>query len=415
MSWRDSPTASTDATLTPDVVSDLAPRVDLGRASSAFGALLTTTHLLTAYFWWNGLPRLASQAATCWPQFPDCERYRPLWQSHVRTGLVVYGVAALATTLLFVSRRYPRAALGALVVLTVAKLAVIAQDFNLMGNYHDMALMATIAYVMAPRRLDVAQAAVVAFYVGAGALKIHPEWLSGAAMIRPSVFTHTFFERYALAYVVILELVLVFGLLSRSALIRWLTFAQLALFHAFSWHVVGFFYPCVMTCLLGLFPLAWRDGLQLDLASLVRLRASRPVYAFIGVFTLCQLTPALYAGDAALTGEGRFLSLDMFDAFAKCEHFAFATSPERHVIVEESLVSVGAVRTHCDPIVFWNHFRRVCASLPEDAHLDDVLYSRRSTARHMDRVYALTDVCKEVPVLTAILPTPWLEGSAQPP
>jgi hypothetical protein len=379
-------------------------------ASWYFGACLAVTHLLTAYFWRESLPRIAVKDAICWPQFPDCERYRPLLQTVAGRGLVTYGIVALLVTALFVLRRYRGVALGGLALLTLVKLAVIAQDFRLMGNYHDMPLMATIAYFMAPRRLDVVQLALVAFYVGAGALKVNPEWLSGAAMIQPSILAGTPLERVSLAYVVILELVLVFGLLADRAWLRWLTLAQLAAFHAFSWHIVGFFYPCVMACLLALFPLVWRSGQGLRFGDLFAGQATRRVYAFAAAFALCQLTPALYAGDSALTGEGRFLSLDMFDAFSRCEHVAFVTAPERGIVVEESLSERGAVRTHCDPIVFWNHMRRVCRGIVADARFDTALYSRRSTADHMQVVFALADVCRDPPAMAAILPTPWIEA-----
>ncbi|HSI04984.1 MAG: hypothetical protein ACAI38_05065 [Myxococcota bacterium] len=379
-------------------------------ASAWFGAALTATHLLTVYFWREMLPRIAKRdGAICWPQLPDCEAYRPLLRAFADTGLAIYAMCAALVVALFLTRRFRRVALGGLALLTVVKLGVIAQDFRFMGNFHDMPLMATIAYLMAPRRLDVAQTALVAFYVGAGVLKINVEWLSGAAMIRPSVLAGTLLERFALAYVVVLELVLVFGLLSRHRWVRWATLAQLAMFHAFSWHIVGYFYPLVMACLLSVFPLAWRAGASLDFGDFFSGRATRRAYAFAAVFAFCQLTPAFYPGDSALTGEGRFLSLDMFDAFSRCEHIAFVTAPERGIIVEEALPTSGSVRVHCDPIMFWNHMRRACDGLVADARLDAALFSRRTTAPEMLSIFELSDVCKSVPVLDAVRPSPWIE------
>ncbi len=387
------------------------PRSSLRDCASAYvGAALAATHLLTAYFWWNMVPRIARRdGAVCWPQLPDCERYRPLLRSFAEGGLTIYAVGSALVLALFMSRRLRATALLGLAVLTMVKLAVIAQDFRLMGNYHDMPLMATIAYFMAPRRLDVVQAALVAFYVGAGALKLNIEWLSGAALIQPSILDGTVLERFALAYVVVLELVLVFGLLSRHGWVRWATLAQLAAFHGFSWHIVGFFYPCVMACLLAVFPIVWWTYRGLDFGVFFGGRASRLVYAFVGVFGLCQLTPALYPGDSALTGEGRFLSLDMFDAFSRCEHVAFITAPERGIVVEEALPTSGSVRVHCDPIMFWNHMRRTCNGLVADARFDAALFSRRTTAPTMVPIFDLTDVCKDVPRLDAVWPTRWIE------
>ncbi len=379
-------------------------------ASAWFGAALASTHLLTVVYWHASLPRIAKRdGAVCWPQLPNCEAYRPLLRSFAETGFTIYAVAAALVVALFLSRRWRPLALGGLAVLTLVKLAVIAQDFRFMGNFHDMPLMATIAYFMAPRRLDVAQTALVAFYVGAGALKVNVEWLSGAAMIRPSVLAGTVLERFALGYVVLLELVLVFGLLSRNKWVRWATLAQLALFHAFSWHIVGFFYPCVMACLLSVFPLVWRAGGELDFGVFFGGRATRRAYAFAAAFAFCQVTPAFYPGDSALTGEGRFLSLDMFDAFSRCEHIAFVTAPERGIVVEEALPTSGSVRVHCDPIMFWNHMRRTCNGLVADARLDSALFSRRTTASEMLPIFDIVDVCKSLPRLDPLWPTSWIE------
>ena len=379
-------------------------------ASGWFGAALAATHLLTVAYWHEMLPRIARRdGAMCWPQFPDCEAYRPLLRSFADVGLTAYAASAVLVIALFIARRWRPLALAGLGALTIVKLAVIAQDFRFMGNFHDMPFMATIAYFMAPRRLDVVQIALVAFYVGAGALKVNVEWLSGAAMIRPSIIAGTLFERFALAYVVVLELVLVFGLLSRRGWVRWATLAQLAVFHAFSWHIVGFFYPCVMACLLAIFPMVWRAGAGLAFVDFFGGRASRRAYGFAAGFAFCQLTPAFYPGDSALTGEGRFLSLDMFDAFSRCEHVAFVTAPERGIIVEETMPTSGSVRVHCDPIMFWNHMRRTCKGLVADARFDSALYSRRSTASEMLTIFELTDVCKSVPQLDAVRPTPWIE------
>src|SRR5262245_34888964 len=106
-----------------------------------------------------------------------------------------------------------------------------------MGNYHYMPFVIAAVYLVWPSPERVLAYVLVAFYVSAGVLKVNPEWLSGAAMIDKTWLTGHMLE-YGCAYVVVLELVLVFGLLSRRPWLRHVTLAQLVLFHAYSWHVV---------------------------------------------------------------------------------------------------------------------------------------------------------------------------------
>src|SRR5262249_20474327 len=169
------------------------------------------------------------------------------------------------------------------------------------GNYHYMPFIITALYLVWPRPDRTIGFMLVAFYVSAGALKLDKEWLSGAALIAPTWLSGKLLE-LACAYVVILELVLVFGLLSRDRRIRWLIFAQLAAFHAYSWHVVGFFYPCVMGLLLAWYPLRWREAPDEDplFERLTTGRAGWPAYAILACYALAQVAPKLFPGDSAI-------------------------------------------------------------------------------------------------------------------
>src|SRR5205085_60897 len=147
------------------------------------------------------------------------------------------------------------------------------------------------------------------FYLWAALLKFSPEWLSGVwtygktPLGMPDALVPA-----ASVYVLVLELVLVWGLLSRRAWLFWLTFAQFVLFHIASWNVVGFFYPLLMFGILALFPLLrWlpRDAATgseaspcppLGIRSLLSGAEPRAVLATLAVFSVLQLLPLLLPG-----------------------------------------------------------------------------------------------------------------------
>ena len=224
-----------------------------------YGVALVATHLLTAY--WLFHHDLASmvafgQDAYCWPLVPDCDALRVLSAGQLRVAFGVYAALALASALAFLRPGTTVYGYAGLVVLTLFKLAVIALDFRLRRNQHYMAFAASAAFLFVPNRRATLQLLLVLFYFWAGTLKLNWEWLSGAALYRPLWLFTGRGVIVACAYVIVLELVIVWGLLARDRRIFWSSLAQVAVFHAFSWAVVGFFYPLLMAGLLAIYPLA---------------------------------------------------------------------------------------------------------------------------------------------------------------
>jgi len=402
-------------------------RVDHVRGSTAlrwYGACLAAIHLLTFVYWDLGgfaARILGDRSPVCWPFFEDCSSAHVLSKHGVETALWLYGIGASATILAFTRRRYVGVALVLLTAVNLAKGALFILDYRFMGNYHYMPFIITALYLMWPRPEQTIGFVLVAFYVSAGALKLDKEWLSGAALIAPTWLSGKLLE-LACAYVVILELVLVFGLLSRHRWVRWVTVGQLAIFHAYSWHVVGFFYPCVMGLLLAWYPLRWlevpeEDGLGGRLANG---RAGAATYAILALYAAAQLAPTLFSGDSAITGEGRIFALNMMDAKVECDHFQLVrTTVGDHVVIEETTerrTDVG-VRIKCDPIRFWNIARTACrehAALGDDARIDAYLDARRTTDPAYRSVFAVEDICNAAPHFDIWRHNSWLEPRSPP-
>jgi outer membrane protein assembly factor BamB len=405
--------------------------IENSKSLRAYGIALTLTHALTIFFWRDTLPAyLADRAgAICWPYFEACHAVRTQAPWPGVALLCIYAALTAGVVLLFGqslrlqgesrANATRHATLG-LFALTAFKFALFSIDYRLMGNYHYMAFFACAAFVLVPARRVFLPVLLCLFYVSAGLLKFNAEWLSGAALLRPSVLSGPLLH-VALALVIPLELVLVWALTlnpktdahSRA----WFLRAAVALvgFHAFSWHIVGYFYPCMMALLLSIFVLPWAFD-ELDEPSVFRRfftgKAHRVHYACAAAFMLLQLPEHLGKGDSTLTGEGRLFGLNMLDATSVCDATAFARYAQRteeHVFDNSSL----GTRIHCDPIVFYNQARALCDRAKDDSsfrELDFYVNARRKTDKSFRAVIAAQEFCQRVTDYRVLGPNEWISA-----
>ena len=389
------------------------------RVLRAYGAALVLTHLLTAVFWWHeDVASMIHRAAEpiCWALVPGCGSLRVFSEMQIALMIAGYGLAAVLIAPLFARRRLTLHGYIGLVALTLFKLFVLALDFRLRRNQHYMALGVTGVFLLVPGRREALRVLLVLFYFWAGTLKLNWEWLSGAGLYRPLWLIHgREMIIAACAYVIVMELVVSWGLLSARRWIFWTTFAQLALFHVMSWPVVGFFYPVLMFILLTLVPLdrlypsdSSRPGL---LEPLWRGTARAGTYAVLIGFSLLQLFPYTFPGDRAITGEGRIYGLHMFDARIACS--ATATVREQSGAVRTVSLKPGLPpRMDCDPLVAYHRARNLCQGrgvLPLDvADLRLRVASRRTTESELRQVVDVANFCTEMPPYHALRHNDWI-------
>ena len=368
-----------------------------------YGTAMAFLHVVTYLYWVD--QRIAAfihaQAEPiCWPLVPRCEGLRVLSAAGVTLLLRAYFAAAVGAGLLFAFRRLVPWAYVSLVLVNALKLAITLLDYRLRMNQHYMGFFATFAYLFVPDKRNALRVLVTLFYFWAGTLKLNWEWVSGAGLYRPMWPFAGGGVMVACVYVIVLELVVTWGLLTTRAWIFWAAFAQFLVFHALSWQVVGFFYPLLMFAILAIFPLSRLvepqdppDGLLL---SLWRRRAARPVYALAAVFSALQLTPYAFPGDRTLTGEGRLYALHMFDARPTCSGWAELRRADGATTRRDLKLPLDT-RIACDPIVYFNRARNLCrrrdAGLAEFQDLDLFLSARRTSDREMKRVIATTNFC----------------------
>lgn len=381
-----------------------------------YGAVLAGLQLLTLAWLlqrhaWQAIAR--GSEVICWPMLPGCGDLRVLspWQVAVWLGAI--SLCALGAGALFL-RKHAAAPL-LLLVAEVLLLALLAQDLRLRRNQHYLLAFTTLAYLFVPDTLRALRGLLVLFYFWAGTLKLNEEWLSGAALYGPVPFTGLLL-RAGCAWVVVLELVLVWGCLSRRRSIFWVTLLQLALFEVASVPIVGLFYPLLMAGLLTLFWLSRPAPEALRAAPSAESRVDRSLpwmaqglaalkkvgagaWALWLFFSLLQAVPRLFPGDTAITGEGRLFALHMFDAKVECVSQATLRNGAQAVQVFD--LSQGlAVRIACDPLVARARALALCRRIDSTdggLRLDLSLRSKRSSAAALREVVAIDDFCRHVP------------------
>ena len=372
-----------------------------------YGVFLAATHVWTFRYWNKGDFFVTAQSSInsepiCFPWFPDCDLFRAsisveTWQ----WILYLYGALGLLTAVFFINKKLVRLAWVCFAILTFAKLFLHLSNYNFMGNYHYMVHIISFCFLFFPHKNIVPKYLLVGFYVAAGFLKLNIDWLSGAAMISTPYITGHFFV-FSLYYVIFLELIFVFGLLHRHPWIRWMTLVQLLIFHGFSWHIVGFFYPMVMFSLLSIFFIdefryLFKNVKTPDLlTSFVQFKQSRSIYLLIGLFCILQFTPLLMVADPSLSGVARLGSLNMFDSKTEC-HSALTAQTQRGAIHIAPPVKNMGVRLRCDPLVFLNQAHQLCRKNQKSQEIQKLslhLFTKRVTALDFKQVLAIDNVCE---------------------
>lgn len=256
----------------------------------------------------------------------------------------------------------------------------------------------------------------MSFYFWAGVPKLDIEWLSGAALYNKNkLWIPEALVRTSCVYVVVLEVVVVFGLYARGKWMFWATLGQLLLFHIYSWPIVGFYYPMLMFGLASIFPLVRlldSPAHWLDARALAAPRLRMAAAALLGGFAFTQFLPMAFPGDAAITGEGRLFALNMFDARVVCQGsttFHLADGRTRKMPLSNRRYSK---RIACDPVLYFSMARNECRRLdsrkPKTIDLDLHLKSRRTTDPDLRDVIDIPSFCRSGVSYDMWRPNDWI-------
>jgi hypothetical protein len=362
------------------------------------GAGLAGLHLLSLYFWWGMFEtHLTNPIGYCWPLFPACEVLRPFSDYAIWAVKGVWALTSLIAAGLFLGKKW-KAGWWALLACELLKLFVFAQDYRFMGNYHYILFVFGFVYLFIPDRVRLLPLLWVLVYVSAGALKLNREWLSGAALFGFPPWGEKF-QIELQAYVIFMELVIVWLLLSRMRLAFWFAMLNLTAFHVASYFIVGYYYPAVCMVILAFLVLLSRQHFPLPRPA----RNSRAAFIVVLLFVIAQVRFHTASSDGSLTGVGRIGALNMFDVNPHCEAYAELATQDGQVIEVSTTPIDQVVRIKCDPLIFANFARHLCAQVNAGAYKGERLvfqaYARRSSDWIWRKIYDLNTDCKEAPSL----------------
>lgn len=338
--------------------------------------------------------------ALCWPGTSSCAQWRVFSADTWWWIFLATAVASLLVARLF--RRGRRWAWFALLGLSVLQCAIVLSDYRFRLNQHYMLAWLVAVFLFFPDRRRLLRWLFVAFYVWAGTLKLNADWLSGEALPSETFIGDGTLLRIALAYVVVFELVVIWGLLAKQGWIFWTAYFHFLGFTLFSFTQVGFFYPLLMLTTSSIFLLDRAFPREAP-------RRLWPSFAVLAVFSLLQLVPFAFPGDSALTGEGRLFALHMFDARVECRSVA-EVQRQGQTIGFFDLRNELPIRTQCDPAMMLARARALCqAPGSEDLTFNVRLDSKRATADALVPLVAINDFCNNVPEYALFSRNRWIQ------
>ncbi len=382
-----------------------------------YGAFLGVAQVLVFWAWHvTGAVNYISneEEPFCWPFFENCFKYRFFGYGKSEVLIFFFAFVAIISILLFLSKKRPKLAYWWLFFVNLYGTLIYVQDFRLRHNQNYMLFFAVFVFLFLPNKRRLLRYTLVLFYFWASTLKYNTEWLSGAALYAKPLLVPDAFIPASCAYVVILESIIVWGLLSKIKWVYWAAFFQIALFHIESWPVVDFWYPLLMFCLLSIFPLSYfisDPGEEKSLLSnLVKGKEPVTTYLFIVFFSFLQLIPIIMPGDEKVTGEGRLFALNMFDARVSCEgaitlRFKDGTTKEFLIPTKE------APRITCDPVLYFTRAKRLCwenKNNPNFLDLDLQYKARRANEITMKPLVDVKDFCSSNISYDMLHPNKWI-------
>lgn len=380
-----------------------------------YGFFLSLIHFFTFAYWfflgeiYNQISKVTP--GICQPFLQFCESFRfgtpELW----RWILVVYFGVGLLGSLLWL-RSSIRAAYWFSFFTLAFKFFVYAQDYRLMGNYHYIHFIFILLFLLVPKKSQIIPFFVVLIYLGAGILKLNTEWVSGSALYGDIGPLRWIPIQWATVYVVILELFFSSLLLSKKPFWRKFAIIQFFIFHIYSIQIVGLYYPAVMFCILSFFVLTMK--IQVPLLNLRDIWQNKVHRTLALIFIAAQIYPILLPGKSALTGEGRLVSLNMFDARAVCRHsYIVDKGMNRFQHFELNLDDVGT-RIRCEPYYYLEFARRICEDAQKNHEapiVDFHLESRLSSEKNFRAIVDQRDVCRTALHFNPLWSNSWIEKS----
>ena len=325
-----------------------------------------------------------------WPNFPSWLEIRSanFWYAYLVVCGLIWAISIFCFVLNF------KTGYWALLTLFFMKTFLGLQDYSFMGNYHYMPAVIIGLYLFSPIKKLMIPVFIVLFYFFAGLLKLNVEWLSGKALLSPVPQFLQTFGTWNFIFVIYLELVISWLLLMPFRKLRNLALVLLILFHLISWHWVGYFYPITMLCLLSYFLLTWTLEPEHEILKNTRSLSHYPMLIII-IFCISQVVQKIQPTDSTLTGDGRIIGLNMYDAQSECFQFGVVRAGTDQWEISNG-VSRESLRVRCDPILYIDQMKRICDEFNINNQKGEVSYyqiAKRKSESTFTQTVAIENFC----------------------
>ncbi len=383
------------------------------RPFSFYGTLLSLEHLAIFSFWktHGSAARELSEPAgpLCWPHFESCFLLRPWVLNNLSWMLAAYLMITVVTVYLFISKSELKLGKIGLLLLNLFKAFIILQDIRLGGNYHYIPFVISFAFILLPQPIKFIKVVLVLLYFIAGLLKFNPLWLSGE-LIPNLLLQGGLLAKLGSFYVIVLELIIVWGLLAKDKKINFIVFFQYFLFHFISIFQVNYFYPTIMLLLISVY-LIFNDTDENILTDFVKFKLPKIHYSLFAVLLLAQAPIYYLPGDSSVTGEGRVPALNMYDGITSCNYTGIVKLKGKDIFIINHPALFVENRIKCDPLTYYSYSKNICRDMKKRADFESFgwgLVTRSRTWQKFEQIVSLNDFCKKMPGYNYITKNNWI-------
>lgn len=360
----------------------------------SFGAVLLF-YFLTFQNWISGSAITVETAragrAVCWPYFQECYKWYffhglPDGYSQSIFYMALYGV--IVAIVYFIWSKQWDIAHALMSVLFVWKTFVVfVLSYTIAGPYDYFHIVYSFIILFLPYKEYFLKVSVVLLYFLSASSKFSPAWVLGTyfSTLQNGL---PLFPRFSIPlltnFVIFMQVVAAWFLLSRRTWMRMLVFTFFVVFHLYSGVLVYYHYPSVsLPLLIILFgPMYTHTRAPFS-------RKSLAGWIFLGALVVFQLPGYLIPGDQKLTLEGNRFGMFMFEANHQCVQtvktyrqmhgasvrrslsryscrgqtclVSRAVYPEGEYAVTEDRYETAAAWNRCDPYVEWVPIKQRCA------------------------------------------------------
>ncbi|HEX7672807.1 MAG TPA: hypothetical protein VF412_01480 [Bdellovibrio sp.] len=358
-----------------------------------FSQALILVHFFTILFWFNQDFQniiLDLNQSVCWPFFTSCDVAKSFLSP--LAGVILPAYFSLTILLFGLSFRKPQTVWWSLFWLEFIKLALSALDYRFMGNYHFIPHVITLYVLFFPQKRSWSKFWIFTLYIGAASLKLNWEWLSGASLSWKTPLDRPELLPWLAISGLIVEISGAQLLYFKNSMARWFGFFLLLAFHAVSFYWVGFFYPCIMLCVLSLIYFEIKDSKSPIAFKLHEKNLILPGCIW-AAFCIFQVIAFSDARTASLDGMKRLASLNMFDARSTCKGLFIIHQDSSSIEIPFQNRDLP-VRNKCDNIFFLAQARKICAdSESHNPKVSAFLVAQRTSDSDFIDIVREEDIC----------------------